>query len=816
MDPSSAGSDPIHELQNAIRRHAVYSLGKPWESLSAYDRFAAVALAIRDRMMDRHLETEDEFRRRDLKRVYYLSIEYLIGQSLGANLRNLRIYQSCAQAVKNLGADLLKIEGSEPDAALGNGGLGRLAACFLDSFATLGIPGYGYGINYEFGLFKQEIADGYQHELPDNWQALGTPWLIARPDEACMVPIYGRIEHALDRHGGYNPMWMDWKALIGLPHDMLIPGYGGRTITFLRLYSARASREFDVRIFNDGDYFRAVEQKVHSEMISKLLYPSDAVIAGRELRLAQEYFLVACAIRDIVRRYENDHSTFRGFSSKVSIQLNDTHPVLAIAELMRLLVDEKEIPWESAWEMVVATFGYTNHTLSAEALETWPVSLLGQVLPRHLQIVQEINQRFLQQIRTAYPGDSSRAARMSIVDSSEPSQVRMVNLGIIGSHAVNGVSPIHSELLKSALLPDFYHLWPERFSNKTNGISPRRWLLHANPALAELISSSIGDEWITSLDKLRMLEPYVEDASFRDAFQRIKHCNKERLGTLVKDTLHQGLDPDSMFDVQVKRIHAYKRQLLKLLHIVHEYLCVIEDGKAPGTPRTYILAGKAAPGYWLAKQMIKLIHSIGSVINNDPRSREFMKVVFVPDYRVSLAEKIIPATDLSEQISSAGREASGTGNMKMALNGAVMIGTYDGTNLDIYRDVSPGNAFLFGLTSDEARSIREQKRYHPHELYEDDARVKRVIDAFRSALFSRQDPDLFAWVVSTLLNEDDEYLHLADLPAYLEAQQAVDAAFVQEDRWTRMAICNIARVGEFSSDRTVAEYAGDIWKAEVR
>jgi len=806
--------DRIPDIQEAICRHAVYSLGKPWESLSLYDRFTAVALVVRDQLMNRLLETEEEYRSRDPKRVYYLSIEYLIGQSLGMNLRNLGMYDSCAQAINNLGARLQDIENAEPDAALGNGGLGRLAACFLDSFATLQIPACGYGINYEFGLFKQEIADGYQREMPDNWQALGTPWQIARPDETCMVPIYGRIEHSLDRRGCYNPMWMDWKALIGFPHDMLVPGYGGRSVTVLRLYSARASREFDVKIFNDGDYFKAVEQKIQSEMISKVLYPSDSVIAGRELRLAQEYFLVACAIRDIVRRYQQTHTTFEAFPAQVAIQLNDTHPVLAIVELMRTLVDEKDLRWEDAWEITRATFGYTNHTLSAEALETWPVSLMNRVLPRHLQIIQEINRRFLEQLSKADGVNAAHASRMCIADESESHQIRMVNLAIIGSHAVNGVSPIHSELLKTELLPDFYRLWPEKFGNVTNGVSPRRWLLHANPELANLISATIGQGWVTNLTELQRLEPYAEDASFRDAFQKIKRCNKDRLSVLIRESLSETVDPDSLFDVQVKRIHAYKRQLLKILHIVHEYLRVTEDGEPCRLSRTYILAGKAAPGYWMAKQIIKLIHNVSEVVNNDPRSRDVMKVVFIPDYRVSLAEKIIPAADLSEQISTAGKEASGTGNMKMALNGAVMIGTYDGTNLDIRRDVGEDNEFLFGLNSEEARTVFEQKMYRPQEVCEKDARVKRVVDVFGSGLFCGHERDFCSWVVHTLLDEKDQYLHLADLPAYLTTQKAVEEAYIDHERWTRMSILNIARIGKFSSDRAVAEYAEKIWKVE--
>jgi len=811
MNQHAVVTDAVSEMQSAICHHAVYSLGMPWRDLGLHERFTAVALAVRDRMIERLLETEEEYRRQDSKRLYYLSIEFLIGQSLGANLRNLRMYESCREALSNLGADLRELEEIEPDAALGNGGLGRLAACFIESLATLGMPGFGYGINYEFGLFKQEINNGYQRESPDNWLALGTPWQIARPQEACMIPIYGRIEHALDRHGVYNPMWLDWKVLIGLPCDMLIPGYGGQSVHFLRLYSARASREFDMRIFNDGDYFKAVEQKIQSEMLSKVLYPSDAVIAGQELRLAQEYFLVACSIRDIVRRFQQDHTDFQQFPSKVAIQLNDTHPALAITELMRLLVDERELSWDAAWEITQKTFGYTNHTLSSEALEKWPTSLMERVLPRHLQIIQEIDRQFLEQVTARFPGDSDRAARVSLFDGSDQQQVRMVNLSVVGSHSVNGVSPLHTRLLKTLLLADFDELQPEKFNNKTNGISPRRWLLHANPLLTDLICSCIGDDWITDLSELRKLEPYAADDGFRAAFQQVKKQNKETLSALVEHSLREKLDPDSLFDVQVKRIHAYKRQLLKILHIVYEYLELIEDGKRPIVPRTYILAGKAAPGYWLAKQIIKLVHDVGNAINNDPRTKDLMKVVFIPDYRVSLAEKIIPATDLSEQISTAGTEASGTGNMKMALNGAVMIGTYDGANLDISEEVGPENAFLFGLRSIDVQQIRQQRSYRPSEICDRDARLQRLVRSFSSGLFCPHQAEFCAWVSQTLLSEEDEQLHLADLPAYLSAQEEAAKAFGDHERWTRLAVLNVARIGKFSSDRAVREYADEVW-----
>jgi starch phosphorylase len=673
------------------------------------------------------------------------------------------------------------------------------------------MPGYGYGINYEYGLFKQEIDDGYQREKPDNWLAQGTPWEIARPDEACLVPVYGRIEHGVDRQGGYNPMWMDWKVLIGMPSDMLIVGYGGYTVHVLRLYAARASHDFDTQIFNDGDYVKAVEQKIASETISKVLYPSDAVVAGHELRLVQEYFLVACAVRDIVRRFEQHHHSFREFPARVAMHLNDTHPALTVAELMRLLVDEKNLLWEEAWEITQASVGYTNHTLAPEALEKWSVPLLEHVLPRHMQIIYEINRRFLAQVAVAYPGDTERLRRMSLIEESAPTQVRMTHLALVGSHAINGVSALHTRLIQTSLVPDFYQFWPERFHNKTNGITQRRWLLQANPGLADLLCATIGNGWITDLTQLRGLELWATDAGFQAEFQRIKRANKARLASVIQDSLHVTVNPEALFDMQVKRIHAYKRQLLNVMHIVHAYLALIEDGQQPTVARTYVFAGKAAPGYWVAKQIIKLIHNVGRVINRDARASAWLKVVFLPDYRVSLAEKIIPAADLSEQISTAGMEASGTSNMKFALNGALTIGTLDGANIEILEEVGADNIFIFGLTIDEVEAMRAQRSYHPWDYYQRDPRVQRVVEALRSRLFCRQEPDLFAWIAHAILDEPDIYFHLADLPAYLDTQDKAGAAFTDRMGWTRMAILNVARIGKFSSDRTVGEYARDIW-----
>ncbi len=804
----------ITAFQDSIRRQVRYSLGKEWRNLSGYDLFTAVALAVRELLVDRMLETEARYQQANAKRLYYLSIEFLMGRSLSNNLDNLGLFTLCEQALREMGVNLADIEEHERDAALGNGGLGRLAACFLDSLATLGMPGYGYGIHYEYGLFQQEIRNGYQREKPDNWLVYGTPWEIERADEACLIPVYGRIEHTLDRGGHYNPMWMDWQMLVGVPHDLPIVGYGGRTVNYLRLYSARSSADFDMQIFNTGDYIKAVEQKIASETITKVLYPSDSVMAGQELRLVQEYFLVACAVRDIIKRYLQTHATFDAFSSQVAMQLNDTHPAVAVAELMRALIDENDLPWERAWEITQETFGYTNHTLLPEALEKWPVSLFERVLPRHLQIIREINHRFLAHAATVWSDDAERLQRISIIGEGEHPQVRMGHLAIVGSHSVNGVSALHTDLVKATLVPDFFHLWPERFNNKTNGITQRRWLRQANPLLARLLSKTIGDEWITDLDALRALEPFAKDDGFQQEFLRIKHANKERLASVIKEQTRVTVDPDSLFDVQVKRIHEYKRQLLNVLHIIHEYLCVIEDHHEPLVARTYVFAGKAAPGYWAAKQLIKLVTNMSRVINADPRVKGRIKVVFVPDYRVSLAERIIPAADLSEQISTAGKEASGTGNMKFALNGALTIGTLDGANIEIMEEVGRENIFIFGLQAEDIQLMRSQGSYQPREYYARHPELKRVMDALYGDLFCREEPELFRWIYHALVEQGDEYFHLADLLSYIEAQKRVDAEFTNPGGWAQKAILNVARIGKFSSDRTIREYARDIWRLE--
>jgi starch phosphorylase len=807
---TEAGHEVAARLRESIAWHARYSLAQPWDTLTPRQVFECVSLAVRDLIIDRRLETEQRYRQADAKHLYYLSIEYLLGRLLTNNLSNLGIHDLCRDTLRRLGVSEDSVAEAERDAALGNGGLGRLAACFLDSLATLDMPAYGYGINYEYGLFRQELDNGYQKERPDSWRVFGTPWEIEQPEEACLVPVYGRIDHGVDRSGRYNPMWLEWRLLIGVPHDIHVVGYGGRTVNVLRLFSARSSLDFDMRIFNTGDYLRAVEQKIASETISKVLYPSDAVPPGQELRLLQEYFLVACAVRDLVNRYRRDHQTFDAFPAKVAIHLNDTHPALAIAELMRILVDERDLAWETAWQMTVSTMGYTNHTLLPEALEKWPVALLERVVPRHLQIIYEINHRFLAHVAAVSPHNPGRLQRMSLIEEGDCKQVRMAHLSIVGSHSINGVSALHSRLVQTTLARDFYDLWPDRFNNKTNGVTPRRWLVQANPLLTGLITRAIGHTWITDLERLIELEPCAADSAFQQEFSAVKRANKERLARVILETTSVSVDPDSLFDVQVKRIHEYKRQLLNVMRIVHEYLCLIDDGTYPVAPRTHVFAGKAAPGYEAAKQIIKLICSVGSVINNDPRANGHIKVVFVPDFRVSLAETIIPGANLSEQISTAGSEASGTGNMKLAMNGALTIGTPDGANIEIREAVGADNMFMFGLTADQIQDLRASASYRPRDLYAHNPRLKRIVDAFDSHRFSPE-TGLFHPIVASLLEGGDPHFLLADLPAYLDAQHQVEDVFRQPAMWAAKAILNVARIGRFSSDRTVAEYARDIW-----
>jgi starch phosphorylase len=797
-------------FRSLIDHHLRFTLAKRRIQLSKSDWYRATAMVVRDMLVEKMLATEARVDRRNAKKIFYLSLEFLIGRSLENNLYNLGIIDVCRDYLAEAGFDLQLLFDYEPDAALGNGGLGRLAACFLDSLATLDLPGYGYGINYEYGLFRQEIRDGHQVERPDAWQQETSPWLIERPEDTCLIPVYGRIEHRIDRDGEYRPTWVDWRMLAGVPSDLPIVGYGGRTVNYVRLYSARSSSEFDMQIFNTGDYLKAVEQKMVSETISKVLYPSDSVQAGRELRLLQEYFFVACAARDIVRGFRRGGQDLHEFPSKVAIQLNDTHPALAIAELMRLFVDEYELKWEVGWEITRGAVGYTNHTLLPEALERWPIGLMEHVVPRHLQIINEINRRFLSEAATVWPDDPDRARQVSIIEEGHEGQVRMAHLAIVGSHSINGVSKLHSELVKTRLVPDFYELWPERFSNKTNGVTQRRWLLMANPGLAALLDETIGPAWATDLEQLKGIESHADDAGFQARFRAIKRANKERLARTINRIAFVDIDPAAIFDVQAKRIHEYKRQLLMALGIVHQYLTLVEDGIEPPAPRAYIMAGKAAPGYWAAKMLIKLINSLGQVINRDSRTRGLIKVAFLPDYRVSLAEKIIPAADVSEQISTAGMEASGTGNMKFAMNGALTIGTLDGANIEIRDAVGADNIFIFGLTAGQIAEMVSGRDYHPVEYYNADPRLKRVLDELASDRFCPDEPDLFRWIRDVLLNRDSYFL-LADFAPYIDTQSTIAREFVQPPIWTRKAILNVARIGTFSSDRTIGEYSREIW-----
>jgi len=815
MSQADVSSTVDAQFEEALYRHAKCALGRVWSELGEQGREQVVSLAVRDFCVSRMLETEKRHRQSGAKRVHYLSMEFLMGQSLGNNVLNAEIEPAVRRVLTKLGVDFDALARDEEDAALGNGGLGRLAACFLDSMATLGIAGYGHGINYEFGLFRQEISGDRQKERPDHWLCERSPWEIERRDEACVVPVYGRVVESIDRNGEYNPMWLDWSVLVGVPYDMPIVGYGGRTVNYLRLYSARASDEFDMAIFNEGDFHRAVDAKVHSETVSKVLYPSDAVAEGRELRLVQEYFLVACALRGIVRGLEAEGIDISQLPEKVAIQMNDTHPSLAVAELMRLLVDEYGAPWIAAWDLTRQTLAYTNHTLLPEALEKWPVSLLERVLPRHLQIIHEVNRRHLEEVIEVWPNDPVKLAQMSVIEEGDEKRVRMANLAIVGSHSINGVSAIHSDLVKSRLVPDFYAMFPERFNNKTNGVTPRRWMALANPEMTSLITSAIGDRWLHDLDELRGLETVCDDAGFRAEFAAAKTKNKQALAELIRRRTLQTVDPESLFDVHAKRIHEYKRQLLNILRIVNDFLRVTEDGWTPPAPRTYIFAGKAAPGYWAAKEIIRLVHRVAAMVHGDPRTRDVMQVVFLPDYRVSVAEQLIPATDLSEQISTAGMEASGTGNMKFAMNGALTIGTADGANIEMCEEIGDENMFIFGLSAQEIEQLRWTGEYRPREIYERSDTVRRVLDCLRSPVLSPDDPGLFTWIVDALLTHGDTYFVVADLESYLTAQDSAGAAYCDSDEWCRKAILNVARMGKFSSDRSIAEYAWEVWQAEA-
>jgi starch phosphorylase len=695
---------------------------------------------------------------------------------------------------------------------LGNGGLGRLAACFLDSMATLSLPGYGYGIRYEFGIFHQKIENGWQVEQGDAWLRFGCEWEIPRHEYTVEVHFGGRVEAGTDPDGRFRARWRNTHTVLGVPYDYPCPGYGNETVNTLRLWSARASRDFNLQVFNDGDYRRAVEEKALSESISKVLYPKDDSPAGKELRLKQQYFFVCCSVSDIVRRYKKHHDTFDAFPDSVAIQLNDTHPAITVAELMRVLLDTEDLEWKKAWEITVKTLGFTNHTLLAEALERWPVSMFRRLLPRHLQIIFEINARFLQEVNVRWPGDNERLRRMSLIEEGREKQVRMAHLAVVGSHSVNGVAELHSELIKEQLMPDFYELWPERFNNKTNGVTPRRWILLANPQLAKAISREIGDAWLTDLDQLKALEGHEDNVGLLQQLGMVKRDNKARLAGIIAQTTDVTVDPDSLFDVQVKRIHQYKRQLMNCLHIVSLYQALKDDPNRDVVPRTFIFGGKAAPGYAMAKLHIKLINDVANVINTDRSIRDKLRVVFAPNYNVTLAERIIPAADLSEQISMAGKEASGTGNMKFAMNGALTIGTLDGANIEIRERVGAENFFLFGLNADEVRDLK-QSGYRPMDFIEKSETLREAINLIAAGFFSLDQRDRFRPVVDALRHQDP-YLVCADFDDYRRAHQDADAVFREPLEWQRRAVLNIANMGTFSSDRTIKQYADDIWGAK--
>lgn len=811
-DPQeTAGSAKgLDSLAADILRHIVGTLGHEAHAPSSYHYYQALGYSIRERLIRSWLNTQKACYDSMVKRVYYLSMEFLPGRFLMNYLVNMEIKKACSTMVDSLGLTLEELEEQEWDAGLGNGGLGRLASCYMDSMATLSIPGYGYGILYDYGIFYQSIVNGWQEESCDNWRQRGVPWEILRREHLYEVRFHGRSERYRDADGILRSRWVDTGNVMATPCDILIPGYGGHHVTNMRLWVAQSSREFSLKHFNRGDYMMAMEDKVISENITKVLYPNDEQVQGRELRLKQQYFLVAATFQDIMRRYKKEHETLDRFADHVAVQLNDTHPSIAVAELMRLFVDEENMPWEQAWSICTRTFAYTNHTVLPEALETWPVDLIGHVLPRHLEIIFEINHRFLQEVAERFPGDPAILQRMSIIQERPERRVRMAHLAIVGSHAVNGVAALHSAIIKQGLFQDFDAFYPGKLTNVTNGVTPRRWLLQINPELSGLISSAIGQEWVFDLDRLRNLIPLADDAQFRKAFAAAKLVNKKNLARYVLRKLGMGVNPHTLFDCQFKRMHEYKRQLLNMLHVIARYNRLKDDPACPCPPRTVLFGGKAAPGYFMAKLVIKLINAVADVVNNDPEVNKRLRVVFLPNYCISQAEKVIPAADLSEQISTAGYEASGTGNMKFALNGALTIGTLDGANVEIMEEVGEENIFIFGLKAAQVEAMR-RGGYNPVRHYESDPELMRTLDMIAQGRFSPSEPGLFTPIVNGLLQHGDYYMLLADFRSYMEAQERVDALYVDQDQWVRKAILNTANMGKFSSDRAVMEYAQRIW-----
>jgi glycogen phosphorylase len=797
-------------LKSLIENQLKFSLARDPRTATKRDWWLATSKAVQCLVIERLMTTQTKHRDENVKRLYYLSLEFLMGRLYINNFHSAGVYENMKSAISELGLDIEELRAEEYDMGLGNGGLGRLAACFLDSLATLDLPAIGYGIHYQYGLFKQEFRNGYQVELPDDWMKYGTPWEIVRPEHTTEIELYGHVENVFDDIGNYVSKWSGTKKLIGIPYDIPIAGYGTNTVNFLRLWSSAAAEDFNFEAFNSGGYDESVQDKNASETVSKVLYPNDKTESGKELRLIQQYFFVACSLKDIIRRFRRSNSDWNLFPTKVAIQLNDTHPAIAVVELQRLLHDVYGLPWEEAWSIVTRTLAYTNHTLLPEALEKWSVGLFRKVLPRHLQIIFDINKRFLEEVETMWPGDIAMVRKLSLIEEGDPQMVRMANLAVVGSHSVNGVAALHTQLLKSDLFPEFDALYPDRFNNKTNGITPRRWLLSCNPRLSALISSKIGNGWERNLDELRGLEAFAKDPGFQRDFMQVKHENKVDLARIIKQECGVEVDPSALFDVQIKRLHEYKRQHLNLLHILALYRRLLQDQSLDITPRVFIFGAKAAPGYDLAKNIIKAINAVGAKINSDQRINNKLKVVFLPNYRVSLAQKIVPAADLSEQISTAGKEASGTGNMKLSLNGALTIGTLDGANVEIREEVGEENIFIFGMTVDEVNALWA-KGYYPHDFLQSHDELRAVVDWVGSNYFTANEPPGVFNILRDNLVYHDPFLCLPDFRSYSDAQEKVGETFKNKSKWAEMAILNTARMGKFSSDRTIAEYAREIW-----
>lgn len=805
-------SPASYSLSNQFAENLEFRLIRDRITATGEDAYFALSLAIRDRLVRKWLRTQHQYIQKDVKRVYYLSLEYLMGRLLGNSLINMDFYSECYNILREDGYSLEEIREFEHDMGLGNGGLGRLASCYLDSMATLELPAFGYGIRYEYGIFNQAIENGFQVEYPDSWLQNGNPWDILRRDLEYRVKFYGKTSKVQNPDGSYKFEWIETEDVLAVAYDIPVPGYKNNTVNNLRLWQAKACSDFSFKEFNAGDYVAAVASKTDSETISKVLYPNDSYVEGKFLRLKQQYFFVSATLQDIIRKYKINHKNFDKFAEKNTIQLNDTHPVIAIPELMRILIDEEGLSWKKAWEITTKTFAYTNHTVVPEALEEWSLQLFEELLPRHIQIVYEINRRFIEEVKKNYTTDPNILSGLSIINEHDGKSVRMANLAIVGSFAVNGVAALHTEILRTRIFSHFNKIYPDKFINITNGITPRRWLKTANPFLSEIISNRIGEGWVYNLDELRKLESFIDDQDFREEFRNAKWLNKKLLINLIEGENGIKINPNSIFDVQIKRFHEYKRQLLNILHIITLYNRIKDNPKLEIVPRTIIFAGKAAPAYLMAKLIIKLINSVAEVVNDDSEVGDKLKVVFIPDYSVTLAEKIIPAADLSEQISMAGLEASGTGNMKFTLNGALTIGTMDGANIEIREEVGEENIFIFGLLAEEVIKLKNSG-YNPRTYYNSNETLKRVIDMIAQDFFSKKEPGIFKSIVDSLLGTD-YYCLLADYQSYVDAQDEVSKLYLNTDEWTKKTILNVARVGKFSSDRSIREYAEKIWKVE--